>query len=72
MKTKVLIVIGQLILGGAEKALVNFLNEIDYDKYEVDLQLCYRYGDNEKYIPAEVNIIPPFAVGCFITSFLPL
>ena len=34
---KLIFVISQLYKGGAETALVNLLNNLDYKKYEVDL-----------------------------------
>lgn len=58
-KTKLLFVIQALGAGGAEKALISLLNYIDYDKYEVDLQLFFKTGVNLKFVPKEVNILPP-------------
>ncbi|MBR5126509.1 MAG: glycosyltransferase [Oscillospiraceae bacterium] len=36
---KIAIVAGQLVVGGVERALISFLQEIDYSKYEVTLWL---------------------------------
>ena len=58
-KTKLLFVIQALGAGGAEKALISLLNYIDYDKYEVDLQLFYKAGINLKFVPDAVNVLPP-------------
>lgn len=44
-KKKILIAINSLHVGGAEKSLVSFLNELDYTKYEVDLQMFNLEGD---------------------------
>ena len=59
-KTKLLFVINSMGLGGAQKALVTLLNEIDYDKYEVHIQLCNEGGFNLKYIPDNVIVHQPF------------
>ena len=43
--------------GGAEKCLVNLLNEFDYNKYDVDLLLLNKTGIFLKLVPAEVTIL---------------
>ena len=43
--------------GGAEKCLVNLLNEFDYSNYEVDLLLLNKTGIFLKLVPSEVSII---------------
>lgn len=58
-KTKLLFVIERLDAGGAEKALINLLHYMDYDRYEVDLQLFFNMGINLKYLPKQVNLLPP-------------
>lgn len=57
-KRKIFIAIDSLGNGGAEKSLVSMLLLIDYTKYDVDLLLLGRGGLNEKFVPAEVNILP--------------
>lgn len=57
MKRQILISITHLGLGGAEKALVSLLNVIDYNKYDVDLQLINDDGFNLKFIPDNVNYL---------------
>lgn len=57
-KTKVLFVIESLAAAGAEKSLISLLNELDYDKVEVDLQLFKCNGHFQKYLPVEVNLLP--------------
>ena len=42
--------------GGAEKCLVNLLNEFDYNKYDVDLLLLNKTGIFLKLVPSEVTI----------------
>lgn len=44
-------------IGGAEKALISLLNELDYSKFEVDLQLFKREGMFLGEIPQEVRIL---------------
>jgi glycosyltransferase involved in cell wall biosynthesis len=58
MKKKLLFVIPNLNIGGAEKSLVNLLNEIDYKNYEVDL-LLIRAGEGLllKQIPSQVKLL---------------
>ena len=58
MKKKLLFVIPNLEVGGAEKSLVNLLNELDYDKYEVDLFLMSKTGIFLEQVPKEVNVLP--------------
>ncbi len=60
MKKKLLFVIDSLRAAGAEKSLITFLSLLDYDKYEVDLQLFSYGGEFERYLPKEVKSLPPF------------
>ncbi|MFC5684422.1 glycosyltransferase [Flavobacterium sp. MAHUQ-51] len=57
VKKKILFVIPGLDAGGAEKSLVNLLNQIDFDSYEVDLFLFKKGGLFMKSLPLEVNIL---------------
>lgn len=57
MKKKLLFVIPSLELGGAEKSLVNLLNEIDYNRYDVDLFLFYKQGGFLSTVPKEVTFL---------------
>lgn len=57
MKKKILFVIDSLGCGGAEKSLVSLLSLLDYDKYEVDLQMYNPDGMFKKLVPKEVNIL---------------
>ena len=45
MKKRLYIIINSLICGGAEKSLVSFLNELDFNKFEVYLQMFNPTGD---------------------------
>lgn len=48
-------------LGGIERTLINLLNKLDYDKYEVDLMLLLKNGDLINEIPEEVKVITPYS-----------
>lgn len=58
-KKKILFVLDSLRIGGAEKSLITLLSLLDYEKYEVDLQLFSYDGAFMQWIPQEVNILPP-------------
>lgn len=58
MKTRLLFVIESLGCGGAEKSLTTLLNLIDYNRYEVSLQLFSLHGEFMKYVPEAVNVLP--------------
>ena len=55
---KILFVMPALYGGGAEKSLVNLLNLMDYEKYDVDLLLFKREGLFLSQVPKEVRILP--------------
>ena len=57
MKTNVLFVIPSLGVGGAEKSLVELLNQLNYDDYHVDLLLFRTTGIFTNQINKKVNII---------------
>ena len=57
---KIIFIIDSLSCGGAERALIALLNEIELSKYEIDL--LYFNRENEHFrnsIPKGVNIIEP-------------
>jgi glycosyltransferase involved in cell wall biosynthesis len=54
---KVLFVIYSMKYGGAERSLVNLLQELPEDKYEVDLLLFQKKGDFLLQIPAWVRVL---------------
>lgn len=59
MKKKLLFVIDSLPCAGAEKSLITLLSNLDYGRYEVDLQL-FAYGWTlDALVPKEVNFLPP-------------
>ncbi len=55
---KILFIMNNLNCGGAEKALVSLLQELDFSKYEVDLYLFRHEGLFLKQIPQKVNLLP--------------
>lgn len=56
MKKKILIRIGSLRHGGAEKVLINFLKNLPEDKYEVDLLINLYTGMYIKEVPSWVKL----------------
>lgn len=56
-KKKILIRIGSLRHGGAEKVLVTFLKNLPQDKYEIDLLLNLYSGKYLSEVPKWINII---------------
>lgn len=66
---KILIMTGSLNVGGIEKALVEMLKIIPYDKYSVDLVLEEPEGVYLEEVPKEVNIIEnPTIADCLYKS----
>lgn len=57
MKKKILIRIGSLRHGGAEKVLVTFLKNLPKDKYEIDLLLNLYSGKYLSEVPEWVNVM---------------
>ena len=57
MKKKILIRIGSLRHGGAEKVLVTFLKNLPKDKYEIDLLLNLYSGKYLTEVPEWVNVM---------------
>lgn len=55
-KKKILIRIGSLRHGGAEKVLINFLKNLPEDKYEVDLLINLYTGMYIQEVPSWVNL----------------
>ncbi len=56
-KKKILIRIGSLRHGGAEKVLVTFLKNLPKDKYEIDLLLNLYSGKYLSEVPAWINVL---------------
>lgn len=58
MKKNILIAVYNLEIGGIERSLINMLENIDYQRFEVDLLIYHHTGELMKYIPKQVNILP--------------
>lgn len=56
MKKQVLFVIPHLNGGGAEKVLIDILNNFDYEKYDVDLLILFQEGIYIKDVPKNIKI----------------
>lgn len=54
---KVLIVMPSLYNGGAERSLVNLLNELPKEKYEIDILLFKRHGMFLEQVPKEYTVL---------------
>lgn len=57
MKKKILFVIPNMRVGGAEKSLLNLLSVFNYNEYDIDLFLFRKDGLFFDEIPSKVNII---------------
>lgn len=56
-KKKLLFINGHLNTGGVEKSLVDILQHMDYNKYEVDLLLTEQLGDYAPQLPKQVKVL---------------
>lgn len=59
-KLSLLFVMDSLAAAGGEKSLVTLLSLIDYDKYDVSLQLFNHGGVFERFLPRQVKLLRPF------------
>ena len=50
MRKKLLFFIPSLAGGGAEKVLVNMVNNLDETKYEITVKTLFDYGVNKQYL----------------------
>ena len=57
MKT-ILFVIPSFGGGGAERVLVNLVNNLDKTKYKVFVQTLFDVGVNKRYLDSEIEYIP--------------
>lgn len=60
-KIKILIGAVHMQVGGIETVLINLLNKIDYNKYDVDLFLLLKNGSNLNKLNENVKIITPYS-----------
>ncbi len=68
MKKRILFTIDSLHIGGAEKSLVTLLNLLDYNRFDVDLQLFSHGGTFEQFLPKEVHILEPLDYTKFLSK----
>ena len=57
MKKKILFLIPNLAHGGAERVLVNLVNNLDETKYDVTVQTLFDVGVNKRYLAPHVRYI---------------
>ncbi len=57
---KILFLIPNLAHGGAERVLVNLVNNLDKSKFDVTVQTLFDVGVNRKYLDSDVTYIPGF------------
>ena len=72
MKKKILIISSSLSTGGLEKCLLNLCDNLDYDKYEVDLYLFNEGRALIEKLNKNVNLLPdsPYYATVFNRSLL--
>lgn len=58
MKKRIIITMTSMFVGGAETSLLGLLDNIDYEKYDVDLFLFRHEGEFMPLIPEKVNVLP--------------
>lgn len=63
MKKKLLFTAYSLEIGGIEKALINLLNRLDYEKYDVTLILEKKEGTFLDMVPKEVKVLE-YKISC--------
>ena len=56
-KKRVLIIINKFVYGGIETTLLEILNQVDYNKYDITVGCMIRGGELEKNIPKRVHIV---------------
>ena len=55
MKTKVLFMIHDLMHGGAEKVLVNLVNNMDKEKYDITVLTLFDVGVNKQFLAEHIR-----------------
>lgn len=79
MKKKILFLIPNLAHGGAERVLINLVNNLDQQKYDVTVQTLFDVGVNRQYLQPHVHYIPGYKkhirgtttlMKCFSPQFL--
>lgn len=67
---KILFVIDEIIVGGAQKSLLSLLSTIDYSRCEVDLLIFDESGGFRSLIPPQVRVIR--TASCYKEFFSPI
>ena len=70
MKKKILFVINNLEIGGAEKCLVSLLHELNSEKYSIDIFLFRHQGPLLHKLPQNINLLPEPSKYVFFDSSL--
>lgn len=52
---KILFLIHDLGQGGAEKVLVNLVNNMDYSRYDITVMTLFDYGENRQFLDSKVK-----------------
>lgn len=55
MKTKILFLIHDLMYGGAEKVLVNLVNNMDHSKYDITVMTLFDKGVNKQFLSEDIH-----------------
>lgn len=58
LKKQLLIALYNMEIGGIERSLINMLDNIDYEQYNVDLLIYQHTGEMMDLIPDKVNVLP--------------
>ena len=56
-KKKLLFLIPNLQGGGAERVLVNLLNSMDVNKFDITVQTLFRAGVNAEFLDKRIRLI---------------
>ncbi|MGE8204572.1 glycosyltransferase [Heyndrickxia sp. NPDC080065] len=56
MRKKIVFMLINMNIGGTEKALLNMINEMPKDKYDITILMLEEYGGFLKFIPSEVRV----------------
>lgn len=67
---KIIFVIDSLNIGGAERSLITLLSHLDYNKFDVDLQLFQYNGKLEPLLTKRVNKLKPLYLTEYLNSSL--
>ena len=59
MKKSLLVLYTSMVMGGATTSLLNFLNSVDRNEYDIDLVLYDHDGPKQKEIPPYVHVLAP-------------